>query len=233
MTIDHSAFRTTASSGSGSITAADTDGNLAVDPGLHDPSSGDFTLGAGSPLIGAGDGSLVTNGETDASGQARSSTCPGGLRLVDVGAYESPTPACPPAGPSPQPGPTTYAYVSRGFNATDAYGQLVAGSGGQLSQLSPFELSAVASGGFGNGPWISGSAARQVYSFEASDLQQYDILANGQLSAAATIAPRPAIRCSPLPSATMAPTSTSPSARGADPVRSSPSSTTPWPPTAR
>ena len=98
VTLDHSNYRTTDTSGGGTITAAGTGTNQTAFPLFVNPVAGDFHEVAGSPTIDAG----VTdplNGSTDLGGNPRtlgSST--------DIGAYEfvppqpSPVPAAGPTG---------------------------------------------------------------------------------------------------------------------------------------
>jgi hypothetical protein len=186
---DHSSYTATNTISSGTITPTSTAGNLAGDPGLTDPTAGDFALTAGSPLVGSADPSVATAGETDVTGAARTSTCAGGLTVLNIGAEESAAPPCPLAAPSPQPGGHTYGYVARTGGGTNAfaYEQFSVGAGGVLSQLSPFEAPSVSASG--PGALLAGAASAQVYTFEHGALQQYEIESTGQLTPGATLDP--------------------------------------------
>jgi len=93
VTATDSAYTTVA----GSAPAAGSGGNIAGDPGLSDPPTGDFTLAPGSALVGAGDPTVVQNGETDLAGNLRDQTCVGGQAVVNIGALETAAPSCPSA----------------------------------------------------------------------------------------------------------------------------------------
>jgi hypothetical protein len=195
VTADHSSYSTVTVTGTGTVTPLDTAGNIDNDPAFADPGDGNFALPSGSPLIGAGDPSVLTAGETDADGATRASSCSGGVTVVDMGAVESPAPACPAAGPSPKPGSTSYAYLGHGLGGsdTDGYEQLSIGSGGLLAKLSPFEVDSVSPNGAGS--LVTGSASPQLYALEQASgsqnnvLQQYQIGSGGQLTPGTTITP--------------------------------------------
>jgi hypothetical protein len=180
---DHSSFTTTTATGDGTITAVDTAGNVYGDPQLTDPPTGDFSLAAGSPLVGAADTSSVQTSETDLSGAPRATTCAGGSDVANIGALESVAPSCPAAAPVLTPGTTSYTYVANGFTATGAYEQFMGSD--LLTRLSPFEADAVrqASG------FIAGADASQIYTDEGGTLQQYAIDPGGQLTPGTAIAP--------------------------------------------
>jgi hypothetical protein len=185
VTIDHSSFSTTSVSSGGTITSSGAAGNIFGAPQLSDPADGNFALGAGSRLIGSGAAADVQGGEVDLDGSPRSTTCSGGLQLVDIGAVESPVPMCPAAAPQPSPGSTSYLYVERGTlgQQSDAYEQFSINGSGLLGQLDPFEISAMDQ----HGKLISGAAASDVYALENGALQQYQIATGGQLVAGALI----------------------------------------------
>jgi hypothetical protein len=88
-----------------------TDYTQTAGPGVPPPGSGtninalpfyngvdDLTLAANSPLFDAGDPSVVQAGETDVTGAQRAvaHAC-GAPALPDLGAYEAPSPNCPPS----------------------------------------------------------------------------------------------------------------------------------------
>jgi hypothetical protein len=195
VTADHSSYSTVTVTGTGTVTPLDTAGNFDDDPTFADAADGNFALPSGSSLIGAGDPSAVTAGETDVTGAARATSCSGGVTEVDVGAVESPAPACPAAGPSPNPGSTSYTYLGHGNGGsdTDGYEQLSVGGGGLLAKLSPFEIDSVSPNGAGS--FVTGSASPQLYALEQASggqsnvLQQYQIGSSGQLTPGTTITP--------------------------------------------
>jgi hypothetical protein len=100
-----------------------TDYTQTAGPGVPPPGSGtninalpfyngvdDLRLASNSPLFDAGDASVVQAGETDVTGAPRAvaHAC-GAPALPDLGAYEAPSPSCPPGGtvgpPVPSLGP--------------------------------------------------------------------------------------------------------------------------------
>jgi hypothetical protein len=93
---------TTPGSGTATATPAGSGTNLIGDPLFVDPSTGDYTLQAGSQLIERGDPAVVVAGELDAGGapRAQDSDCDG-LAIPDIGAFER----AGTAGPCPPPGP--------------------------------------------------------------------------------------------------------------------------------
>lgn len=103
----YSAFKDVATLASGTATAPESGANVTGDPLFTDEVGGDFTLQTGSPAIDRGDASLVSPGELDLAGNARSQAfflaC---IAAPDMGAYEktgAPA-ACPPSPGSAQPG---------------------------------------------------------------------------------------------------------------------------------
>lgn len=101
-TASHSSYDTvTTTPGSGTATATPPGSgtNLIGDPLFVDPSTGDYTLQAGSQLIERGDPAIVLAGELDAAGapRAQDNDCDG-LAIPDIGAFER-AGACPPPGP--------------------------------------------------------------------------------------------------------------------------------------
>lgn len=96
LTASDSSFTTVVATGASGLPSPGTNGNIPGDPGLTDPSSGDFTLLAGSALLGAGSTADDSNGELDLAGSGRTTACPDFVTsLTDVGAYETTAPPCP------------------------------------------------------------------------------------------------------------------------------------------
>ncbi|HWF72184.1 MAG TPA: DUF1565 domain-containing protein [Solirubrobacteraceae bacterium] len=186
VSIDHSSLTTVTNAGT-TVTNPDDAGNIAGDPQFVSPGSGNFALAAASPLIGAGDSSVVQAGETDVAGAGRALSCPGGVEVVDIGAVETGG-QCPAPAPATNPGPASYLYASHASSVSNDYDQFVLGTGGLLSQLSPFEA-----GAHGTvGTLITGADAPQVYALEQGGsgtvLEQYQVGTGGQLTAGMTIA---------------------------------------------
>ena len=105
LTASHSSYdtvTTTPGSGTATATPAGSGTNLIGDPLFVDPSTGDYTLQAGSQLIERGDPAIVLAGELDAAGapRAQDNDCDG-LAIPDIGAFER----AGAAGPCPPPGP--------------------------------------------------------------------------------------------------------------------------------
>jgi hypothetical protein len=105
LTATHSSYdtvTTTPGSGTATATPAGFGTNLIGDPLFIDPSTGDYTLQAGSQLIERGDPAIVLAGELDAAGASRAqdNDCDG-LAIPDIGAFER----AGAAGPCPPPGP--------------------------------------------------------------------------------------------------------------------------------
>jgi hypothetical protein len=106
LTAAHSSYDTVTTSAPGSGTATATPAgsgtNLIGDPLFVDPSTGDYTLQAGSQLIERGDPAIVLAGELDAAGAPRAQDVDcDGLAIPDIGAFER----AGAAGPCPPPGP--------------------------------------------------------------------------------------------------------------------------------
>lgn len=103
ITAGHSAFTTAVTTGTapaGAVPAPGSATNLMGDPLFAAPASGDFRLQPASPLIDASDAAALTAGETDATGGARSLDGSGDCTAApDIGAFEAPAVACPPATP--------------------------------------------------------------------------------------------------------------------------------------
>ena len=104
-TASHSSYdtvTTTPGAGTATATPAGSGTNLIGDPLFVDPSTGDYTLQAGSQLIERGDPAIVVAGELDAAGapRAQDNDCDG-LAIPDIGAFER----AGAAGPCPPPGP--------------------------------------------------------------------------------------------------------------------------------
>jgi hypothetical protein len=182
ISVDHSSLTSTATSMGATVTAPNTAGDVAGDPQLADPDHGDFSLTAGSPLIGAGAAAATAPGETDRGGDARVTACSGGVSVTNIGALEAVHPQCPAALPQPDPGPATFAYVRRGFQSqTNAYAQLSL-TAGLPSPLTPFEVD---SAQVQSGVFVTGSASPFVYALEHDAvgqlLEQYRVSATGQL----------------------------------------------------
>jgi hypothetical protein len=94
ITADHSSFTTVAKPNGGSAPAPGSPTNVAGDPQFT--SATDFSLKPTSPLIDKGDPAIVTTGELDLAGAARSLDGNGDcLARPDVGAFERPALACP------------------------------------------------------------------------------------------------------------------------------------------
>ena len=93
---------TSAMAPAATATPAGSGTNLIGDPLFVDPTAGNYTLQAGSPLIERGDPAIVLAGELDAAGAPRSqdNDCDG-LAIPDIGAFER----AGAAGPCPPPGP--------------------------------------------------------------------------------------------------------------------------------
>jgi hypothetical protein len=78
--------------------------DINADPQFVDPGGPDLHLSPSSPLIDAGDPSVVTAGETDVTGAPRAIAPCGGTGFPDLGAYETARPAsCPAVPPPPKP----------------------------------------------------------------------------------------------------------------------------------
>lgn len=93
-----SAYTTVDTNDTGSAPSPGTGGIIAGDPGLDDPLGAipDFTLAAGSALLGDGDPSDDLNGELDLGGNSRTTTC-SGPAITNIGAFETAVPQCPAA----------------------------------------------------------------------------------------------------------------------------------------
>lgn len=97
-----SSFTSAVVANGGSAPAAGAATNLSGAPGLVNPAAGDFGLVSTSPLVDRGDPSLVSTGQLDLSGSARSLDGNGDcLNAPDIGAFELTGRAAPCAGNIP------------------------------------------------------------------------------------------------------------------------------------
>jgi hypothetical protein len=96
ITADFSAFSTRNEESGGSAQAPGSASNVTGDPLFTNSAAGDYTLQPGSPLIDRGDPAIVTAGQLDLAGAARSldgnRDC---AARPDIGAFERPGLACP------------------------------------------------------------------------------------------------------------------------------------------
>jgi hypothetical protein len=178
---DHSSFTSVNTIGvATTVTSPDDAGNISGDPGLNGPGGGDFSLTAGSPLVGAGDPSALVGGDTDLGGSARATAC-ASQTVLDIGAVEAAAPQCQASAPAVNPGAQSFLYAS----TASSFEQYAIGSGDALSPLSPASISAPNPAG----TLVGGADAGQLYALQGGVLQQYQIVAGGQLAAGGTVAP--------------------------------------------
>jgi hypothetical protein len=96
LTASSSAYSSVVLQNGGTATAAGSAANVSGDPKLVNPLARDFSLQATSPLIDKGDPSVVTAGELDLAGAARSLDGNGDCAAApDIGAFERPALVCP------------------------------------------------------------------------------------------------------------------------------------------
>jgi hypothetical protein len=96
ITADFSAFSTRNEESGASAQVPGSASNVTGDPLFTNSAAGDFSLQPGSPLLDRGDASIVTAGELDLAGVARSLDGNGDCAArPDIGAFERPALACP------------------------------------------------------------------------------------------------------------------------------------------